>query len=413
VRYVAIVLQPTRAAEALGADVVVGVPAERDDRTRAAEAALAVQAGLRAAFPGRPALALVLAGEAEGTVPPGSAISIPEPGAAAPAVYTGGGASPEAALHTLLDVALALGAPACALLEPMPRPADPAWLRAVLDPVLGGEADLVAPSYARRRFDGVLVTGLVYPLTRALFGQRLRQPLGRELVISRRLAEHLSRDDEWRTDPAHAGADLWVITKALVRECRCAQVFLGPRPVPQPQPPDVSDALAAVLGTVFHEMALHAARWQRVRGSCAVATFGEEHLPDAPHAPAPGPLVASFALGAQDLRRFWGAVLPPQALYALARIPRDPPEAFRMPDRLWARVVYDFAIGWRVKAMDRLQLLRSMTPVYLGWVASWVNEVGPLDAAAAEERVEKLCEAFEAEKPYLISRWRWPDRFAP
>lgn len=76
-------------------------------------------------------------------------------------------------------------------------------------------------------------------------------------------------------------------------------------------------------------------------------------------------------------------------------------------------MVYDFAVGWRVKAVDRAQLLRSMTPLYLGWVASYVNEVAPLDAAGAAERIEALCEVFEAEKPYLISRWRWPDRFAP
>jgi hypothetical protein len=394
--------------------VVVGVPADRD-RASAAEAAAALQAGLRAAYPGRPAVAFVLSGDPEGTLAPGTTIPLPEPGAPAPAIHTGGGgASPEAALHTLLDLALSLGAPACALLEPMPRPADPGWLRAILDPVVRGDADLVAPSYARRRFDGVLITGLVYPLTRALFGQRLRQPLGRELVISRRLAEHLSRDDEWRTDPAHAGADLWVITKALVRECRCAQVFLGPRPIPQRQPPDVSDAVASVLGTIFHEMVLHAPRWQRVRGSCPVVTFGDEHLPGDPrHAPQVAPLVSAFALGEKDLRRLWISVLPPQGLYALQRLPRDPPEAFRMPDRLWARIVYDFAVAWRVKAMDRTQLLRSMTPLYLGWVASWVNEAGPLDDAAADERLERLCEAFEAEKPYLISRWRWPDRFSP
>jgi len=42
-----------------------------------------------------------------------------------------------------------------------------------------------------------------------------------------------------------------------------------------------------------------------------------------------------------------------------------------------------------------------------------VNEVARLDAAGAAERIERLCEVFEAEKPYLISRWRWPDRFAP
>ena len=406
-------LDPSRAAEALAAGVVVGVPAEHD-RTAATEAAAAVQAGLRAALPDRPAVALVLAADAEGTIPPGAPLPLPGPGERPPAVHAAGGQTPEAALHALLDVALSVGAPACALLEPMPRPADPGWLRSVLEPILEGDADLVAPSYARARFDGVLVSGLVYPLTRALFGQRIRQPLGRELAMSRRLADHLARDDEWRTDPAHAGADLWVITKALVRECRCAQVFLGPRPVPRPQPPDVSDALAAVVGTVFHEMALHAPRWMKVRGSCPVATTGDEHLPeDGAHPPATAPLVAAFGLGAQDLRRVWGPVLPPQALYALQRLPREPPEAFRVPDRLWARIVYDFAVGWRVKAVDRPQLLRSMTPLYLGWVASYVNEVATLEPARAAERIEQLCEAFEVEKPYLISRWRWPDRFAP
>jgi hypothetical protein len=260
----------------------------------------------------------------------------------------------------------------------------------------------------------VLVSGLVYPLTRALFGQRLRQPLGTEMVLSRRLVEHLSRDDEWRTDPAYAGTELWVVTKALVRECRCAQVFLGPRPVPQPQPPHLPDAVAQVLGTAFHEMEVHAARWQRVRGSCAVLTYGDEHLPgETAPPPAPGPLVSAFALGRRDLLPVWSTVLPPNTLYALRRIPVDPPESLRLPDALWARVVYDFAVGWRTKAMDRPQLLRSLTPLYMGWLAGFVNEVGPLDRTATEARVERLCEAYEAEKPYLISRWRWPDRFTP
>ena len=130
-------------------------------------------------------------------------------------------------------------------------------------------------------------------------------------------------------------------------------------------------------------------------------------------ATAPAPLVAAFALGWQDLRRLWAEVLPPQTLLALQRIRREPPEAFRMPDDLWARVIYDFAVGWHVKAMDRNQLLRSLTPIYLGWVAGLVNEVAPLGPAEVEARVERLCAAFEAEKRYLISRWRWPDHFSP
>ena len=176
----------------------------------------------------------------------------------------------------------------------------------------------------------------------------------------------------------------------------------------------MATALAQVLATVFREMEQHAHRWMRVRGSQPVATFGEDRPPDdAAPPPAPGPLVSAFGLGWQDLRRLWGEVLPPQTLLALQRIPRDPAEAFRMPDWLWARVVYDFSVGWHVKVMDRDQLLRSLTPLYLGWVAGFVNEAAPLSPADTEARVERLCAAFEQEKPYVISRWRWPDRFSP
>jgi hypothetical protein len=407
------VLEPSRAGEAIAPEVVVGFPAGRD-RLAASESALALQAELRAAFPGKPGLALIFTGDSRGAASPGDRLPVPGPDEEPPAVYTGSHAGPDAALPSLLEVAVGQGASACALLEPMPRPEGSAWLQALLDPILREGYDLVAPAYARGKLDGVLITGIVYPLTRALFGHRLRQPLGPEIVLSRRLAEQLLADDEWRTDPVNAGADLWVITKAIVGECRMAQVYLGPRPRPTAQPPDVPAALARVLGTVFHDMERHAPRWQKVRGSRPVPTFGQERPEmETGGQPAPGPLVSAFTLGWQDLRRIWSVVLPPQALLSLQRIPRESPEGFRFPDALWARVVYDFAVGWRVKAMDRDQLLRSMAPLYLGWVASFVNEVAPLSTADADARVERLCAAFEAEKPYLISRWRWPDRFSP
>jgi len=340
------------------------------------------------------------------------------PGEPALVAYTDGHGGPDA-LPALLERALSEGAPACALLERLPRPPGEDWLRALLHPVLAEGFDLVAPSYARRRFEGVLVTGIVYPLTRALFGHRLRQPMGREIVLSRRLCEHLLASMDGRTDPLHAGGDLWVITKALVADARVAQVFLGPRPVPPEQPAQVASALAEVLGVVFHEMDRHAARWQRVRGSRPVATWGDPHPPLVLDGalgatpPSPGPLVETFSLATRELRALWSAVLPPRTLFALGRLPTDPPEAFRMPDALWARIVYDFAVAWRLKLMERSQLLRSMTPLYLGWLAGFANEAGPLSREGADARVEQLCAAFEEEKPYLITGWRWPDRFSP
>lgn len=403
-------LEPSQAGDALAPQVVVGVPAD-PDVLGASDAALALQASLREAYAGQRTLAVVLSSDPRSATAPGDLL--PSGTDNGPPVVLASSTSPAGALPALVELAANLGAPACALLAPMPRPADASWLRVLLDPVLSGGYDLVAPAYARGRFDGVLVTGIVYPLTRALFGYRLRQPIAPEIVISARLGEVLLRDDAWRA-AAPATGDLWAIALAIAGDGRTAQVYLGPRPRPRAQPADVPTALAQVLATVFRELDQHAHRWMRVRGSQPVATFGEERPPEDPAPPpAPGPLVAAFALGWQDLRRLWSEVLPPQTLLALQRIPREPAEAFRMPDWLWARIVYDFAVGWHVKTMDRQQLLRSLTPLYLGWVAGFVNEVAPLSPPDAEARVDRLCDAFEQEKPYIISRWRWPDRFNP
>ena len=84
-----------------------------------------------------------------------------------------------------------------------------------------------------------------------------------------------------------------------------------------------------------------------------------------------------------------------------------------MPDELWVRIVYDFALAHRLRTMNRGHLMGALAPLYLGWVASYAQEVAALSPFAAEQRLEQLARAYEEGKPYLVSRWRWPDRFNP
>ena len=48
-----------------------------------------------------------------------------------------------------------------------------------------------------------------------------------------------------------------------------------------------------------------------------------------------------------------------------------------------------------------------------GGLLWYALEVGGATPAEAEQRVEKLARAYEDGKSYLLSRWRWPDRFNP
>jgi hypothetical protein len=97
----------------------------------------------------------------------------------------------------------------------------------------------------------------------------------------------------------------------------------------------------------------------------------------------------------------------------LRKLSRGGPAAFRMPDVTWAHVVYDFALAHRVRTISRDQMLRALTPIYLGWVASYSLELENASPEAVEQRLEKLCVAYEETKAYFVSRWRWPDRFNP
>jgi hypothetical protein len=125
------------------------------------------------------------------------------------------------------------------------------------------------------------------------------------------------------------------------------------------------------------------------------------------------PMIDSFVLAYRNLLDVWNLVLPPATLLDLKRLTLVPPERFRLPDDLWARIVFDFALGHRLRAISRDHLLRALAPAYLAWVASYALEMQGATRAAADARVERLCLAFEAEKPYLVRRWRWPDRFNP
>jgi hypothetical protein len=84
-----------------------------------------------------------------------------------------------------------------------------------------------------------------------------------------------------------------------------------------------------------------------------------------------------------------------------------------VPDDVWARIVYDFVLAYHQRALGRDHTLSAFAPLFSAWVSSMVAEVAMASPAAFEERLEQLCLRFEDEKPYLISRWRWPDRFSP
>ncbi len=314
----------------------------------------------------------------------------------------------ERAWRTVFAVAAALGARACLVVDGDLRSLTPDWIGALLRPVLEEHLDLIVPLYRRHKYEGSLTASLLYPLTRALYGQRVRPAVGGAFGLSGRFLRAALAKDLWEQDVARAGLDLWLTTMAAAEGFALGHVPLGAKVhAAKGAEPDLSATVVQVVGTVFRLMEDYEAVWPGIGGSAPVPCFGA--APEVSREAPPvnvGRLVGAFQQGLRDLLPVWEIILAADTLAALLTLGGLEPDEFRFPIDLWGQVVYDFALAAHHRALHREHLLKSLTPLYLGWTASLILETEAYGVAAIEPRLEALCLRFEALKPYLIERWR-------
>jgi glucosylglycerate synthase len=299
-------------------------------------------------------------------------------------------------------------ASACLLLGAEAHSLHPEAIRALAKSAL--QCDLTVARYDLGPREGLVNSAIFYPVTRALFNTRPRFPLAIDLALSLRMAERLATTAQRFTASGQNDALLWPISEAACINYSIAEVNVGTRTLPQPAVPDLNALLAQISGSLFADIDAKAAFWQRARG-----TQPNQIITQTTPVTDPPPDIASmleaFRLAYTNLHEIWSLVLPPNSLLGLKKLSVTQPEIFRMPDNLWARIVYDFILAYRLRTINRGHLLGALTPLYLAWVASHLTLVS--NGTTPEKHIQDLALAFEADKPYLVSRWRWPDRFNP
>jgi glycosyltransferase involved in cell wall biosynthesis len=410
-----------RLAEVGSADVVVGIPSYQNAST-IRHVVQAAQTGLAKYFPeahcvilnsdggstdgtpdivagtSRPDAALVLVSQ---PVRPIHRFTVPYHG------LPGKGS----AFRTIFRAADVLGARACAVVDADLRSITPEWIHLLVAPVMSQGFDYVAPYYLRHKFDGTITNNVVYPITRALYGKQIRQPIGGDFGMSLPLVRHYLSLPVWETDVARYGVDIWMTTTAICGGFAICQAFLGAK-LHDPKDPgaDLSAMLVQVLGTVFRLMETHEDRWQSVQGSQPVPIVGFQYSVGLdPLRVDPARMIDHFRRGVRDLDGIWQTMFDRDTLARLKDAASRDGIAFVIGDELWVRVVYDLAAAHHQRVKDRDALLRASLPLYMGRVASFVTEVADADAAEVEARLERLCAMFEADKDYLRRRWA-PDR---
>jgi glycosyltransferase involved in cell wall biosynthesis len=311
------------------------------------------------------------------------------------------------AFRTIFRIAQALNAKACAVVDSDLRSITPEWIELLIEPILFHGYDFVAPYYKRHKYDGTITNSIVYPLTRALYGKRIRQPIGGDFGFSGRLANHYLQKKVYDTDVARFGIDIWMTTTAVADGFKACQSFLGAK-IHQPKDPgaDLSDMLVQVVGSVFHLMEAYQGVWAGVSLSEPIKEFGFKfEVSSEPIHVNLERMLDNFKHGVTDLIPIWQKILSNDVLVQLKETATLNVMDFRLPIELWVKIVYDFALAYHRRTMSRTHTLKSLTPLYLGRCVSFVNETVDSNAEDVEDKIEALCREFETQKIYLLANW--------
>jgi len=312
------------------------------------------------------------------------------------------------ALRMLFYKACEMEAKAIVTLDANLTSITPRWIRNLCQPLFENFG-FVSPLYVRHKYDNMIANIIAYPLSRALYGRRIRQPVGGDFGFSGRLAKVYAQTDYWNEMVGQFGIDIWMVTIAVNTGTTICQSFMGRPKIHHVQTPPRDPALIfpQIMITIFDLMEIFAENWKKVKWSKPTAIFGfglgEIELPP-PVNVDQEILYQRFLKGFEEYNKIWEKFLNQSHLNKLWEIKTLNFEFFDFPTELWAKILYDFAVGYK-KTRDRKILIESLIPLYFGKMLSYVKKTQHMSIQEAEEFTEYECEIFEKTKQYLLEKW--------
>ncbi len=318
-----------------------------------------------------------------------------------------GPAGKGSALRSIFEASTQLDTDACVVVDSDLRSITPDWIHYLLDPVLERDYQFVAPVYVRHKYDGTITNNIVYNLTRALYGKRIRQPIGGDFALSRDITRFYTEQDVWDTDVARYGIDIWMTTHAITSNYRICQSNLGVKIHDAKDPGlHLGPMFRQVLWTVFSLMETKEAVWKKVTGSEPVETFGfEGTLEPEPVTANPEGMVEHFKVGFSQFGSLWKDILSDESFEAVQKAASMDVKDFNLTTEAWVKILYELAATFHTWTVNRNKLIDVMTPLYYARVASFVRRTRDMNSDEAEAVVEDQALKFEKQKDYLISLW--------
>lgn len=271
------------------------------------------------------------------------------------------------------------------------------WPTNLLEPLISRDVDYTVPIYTRNRFEGSTTNHFAFPLLYGVYGAYVRQPIGGEFGISRKLAEYLVQQE---VIPAieQYGIDIFMTCHAIGGRFTTQEVFLG-RKLHKPSFPKIAPMFAQVASSALYVAHHYRDRFTRPVAASVIGT--ELGGIDAEQKPPPGDAVNELVLKARDTflaqaeqnKDLLGQLHDEMATALASDEPDISPE-------LWARflaVCVRQALQEKFTLSQLGQLVQVIMPIFLWRSATLWRRAGGMEPAVVEWEIRNQAEFFRRE----------------
>lgn len=318
-----------------------------------------------------------------------------------------GSPSSGAALRTILSATELLRAKACAVICPDINIAQGDCFSTLVRPAYCDGFDLVMPTYRRHKFDGLLVSNLLYPMIRAMYGQAIREPYPSDFAFSGELGSQFLAQNAWTDDMRGTFPEMYFTIAAITGNARISQAFVGPRDPTDGRSADLVPALRRTVGALFSSLESTVGYWSTRTSSQPIATVGpKQEFSLEPLNVNRARLHEMFVKGVGELQSVFQSILTPATLGQLQQLAGLTEDKIQYPADLWVKTVYEFTASYHKSVISRDHIIQALAPLFRGRALTFIAENADASSDQVEQSIQRLCIEFESQKAYLLELWK-------
>ncbi|MBN1255161.1 MAG: glycosyltransferase [Deltaproteobacteria bacterium] len=295
------------------------------------------------------------------------------------------------ALRALMELSASSG-PDLLLIEPDfvrqgQQGIQPSWIYSLYRPLELGN-DFVLPVYTRPPEGKRVSDHLVIPLLVALYGYRIKEPMGSAYGMGGGILHTFLRDTDLfaNTDIGRYGIDIFLTITAIVHDMRICQANLGTR-LKHPSRGEFAVRLRQTLRTIFEQIE-YTSQWWLKEGR-----FTKAEPPFYGDLPVFAPPTVDLDISS-ELERFrvdfqrnaeylYKKLLHPSLYERLLELSYTPVESFSFSSADWARCVYTLLLAYFFqKKIPQEDILDTVTILNRARTATFMKEVQQFESDA-------------------------------